>query len=260
MLTRRRTDVGRALESLARLELQNSEILTSLKQINGRFDETLSLEGLKSQSAARSFEEIQQVVTDGIILEILHIGNPRLHELRKGETGTCEWIMTKPALVFEKEPYLKRSFPDWLQSGDGIFHITGKPGSGKSTLMKYLCGGRTEITRPLLEKWSGKKQLLLAKFFFWKAGTTQHEKTLEGLIQSLLYQILTAVPNLSRYLFSDCRTELVDGLQKRPGAQLSSDEIAAAFLRLVEASGEPNIQDLLGDFRICFFYRRAGRV
>jgi hypothetical protein len=29
-------------------------------------------------------------------------------------------------------------FASWLASGSGVFHIKGKPGPGKSTLMKYL--------------------------------------------------------------------------------------------------------------------------
>ncbi|SCO21642.1 related to small s protein [Fusarium fujikuroi] len=31
------------------------------------------------------------------------------------------------------------NFVDWIEHGSGISHISGKPGSGKSTLMKYLC-------------------------------------------------------------------------------------------------------------------------
>jgi type II secretory ATPase GspE/PulE/Tfp pilus assembly ATPase PilB-like protein len=40
---------------------------------------------------------------------------------------TFEWLFQNNAL----------GFPEWLQSDRGIFWITGKAGSGKSTLMKY---------------------------------------------------------------------------------------------------------------------------
>jgi chromosomal replication initiation ATPase DnaA len=44
-------------------------------------------------------------------------------------------------------------FIEWLSSGVGIFHISGKLGSGKSTLMKYLFNHpRTETE---LSKWAG---------------------------------------------------------------------------------------------------------
>lgn len=47
-----------------------------------------------------------------------------------------------------REPFLR-----WLSSGNGIFHISGKLGSGKSTLMKFLCDH--ERTTVELQKWAG---------------------------------------------------------------------------------------------------------
>ena len=44
------------------------------------------------------------------------------------------------------------SFVRWLSSGTGVFHIAGKPGSGKSTLMKYLTS-HTRV-REELQKWA----------------------------------------------------------------------------------------------------------
>jgi hypothetical protein len=42
---------------------------------------------------------------------------------------------------------------NWLTSGNGIFHIAGKLGSGKSTLMRFLCDEpQTEIA---LQRWAG---------------------------------------------------------------------------------------------------------
>jgi hypothetical protein len=42
---------------------------------------------------------------------------------------------------------------NWLSSGNGIFHIAGKLGSGKSTLMKFLCNHPQ--TKDALQKWAG---------------------------------------------------------------------------------------------------------
>lgn len=42
----------------------------------------------------------------------------------------------------------------WLSSGSGIFHISGKLGSGKSTLMRYL--STSTRTRTEIEKWAGR--------------------------------------------------------------------------------------------------------
>ena len=45
------------------------------------------------------------------------------------------------------------SFVRWLSSGNGAYHIAGKLGSGKSTLMKYLSGHSR--VREELQNWAG---------------------------------------------------------------------------------------------------------
>lgn len=42
------------------------------------------------------------------------------------------------------------NFIEWLKHGDGVFRVTGKAGSGKSTLMKYLTHHRE--TKRLVKK------------------------------------------------------------------------------------------------------------
>lgn len=39
------------------------------------------------------------------------------------------------------------SFPKWLESDEQVYWITGKAGSGKSTLMKFLCSPTSQITQ-----------------------------------------------------------------------------------------------------------------
>lgn len=58
---------------------------------------------------------------------------------------TCEWIFNSN---------IRPSFVNWLNHGDGIFHISGKLGSGKSTLMKFLC--EDHRAEKELREWSGK--------------------------------------------------------------------------------------------------------
>ena len=48
----------------------------------------------------------------------------------------------------------RERFINWLSSGEGIFHVSGKLGSGKSTLMKYLTDHPE--TKAELGKWAGK--------------------------------------------------------------------------------------------------------
>jgi ABC-type glutathione transport system ATPase component len=54
----------------------------------------------------------------------------------------------------EAKTVARESLLTWMSSGAGIFHVLGKLGSGKSTLMKYLCDHAS--TKQLLEQWAGK--------------------------------------------------------------------------------------------------------
>jgi len=79
-------------------------------------------------------------------------------------------------------------FTLWLKSGQGLYWINGKAGSGKSTLMNYLCqhGRRREYLR----EWCPDRLLLTPSYFFWAAGSMQ-QKSIDGLLRSLIYQMLT---------------------------------------------------------------------
>jgi hypothetical protein len=96
------------------------------------------------------------------------------------------------------------NFRDWLQSGDNLYWITGKPGSGKSTLMKYICSpvksteelDRTPRCHEYLTRWSGKKKLIIATFYFWNSGI-EMQTTEKGLLMSLLQSILEQCPDLA---------------------------------------------------------------
>jgi len=208
---------------------------------------------LGTQEGKQTFKEALEMVSDGLILETLHSKSlgQRFEDVRTPHEGTFRWIFSNPGEVREKEPQLAITFPDWLKTGSGIFHIAGKPGSGKSTLMKYLC--RHEDTENFLKEWAGERQLLFAKFFFWRMGTSQEQKSLKGLVRGLLYEVLCKVPTLTRILFPtgwERASQKVRGLQ---GIEISAEEIIEAFDRLVQVSASPDQTMLLKQIRICFF-------
>lgn len=90
---------------------------------------------------------------------------------------------------------IRKGFTNWLSHGNGIFHISGKPGAGKSTLMKFLA--ESDQARKYLKTWTEDKELVFASFFFWRHGTDS-QKSLPGLLRSLLYSILDQQPDLTR--------------------------------------------------------------
>ena len=79
-------------------------------------------------------------------------------------------------------------FARWLKSEHGVYWINGKAGSGKSTLMNYICNHNRRLE--LLGEWCPNRRLLTPTFFFWNAGTKLN-KSIDGLLRSLVYQILT---------------------------------------------------------------------
>ncbi|KAL9585244.1 MAG: hypothetical protein Q9212_001636 [Teloschistes hypoglaucus] len=97
--------------------------------------------------------------------------------------GTCRWLLEPPeAAGRQKWP----DFRDWLKNGTGAYWISGKPGSGKSTLMKYIV--HEPQTKQQLSDWAPDSRLIIASFFFWNLGT-RLQNSAAGLLRTLLYQI-----------------------------------------------------------------------
>ena len=104
---------------------------------------------------------------------------------------TFQWIFDESGKAVRRWG----NFVEWLRHGQSIYWIQGKAGSGKSTLMRYIC--EEKRTEASLKTWAGAHKLLIIPFFFWKAGNdSPMQKTSAGLLRSLLYQILEKVPDL----------------------------------------------------------------
>jgi len=79
----------------------------------------------------------------------------------------------------------------WLKDdGDNVFWVTGKPGSGKSTFMKFLRDH--DGTHELLQEWAREDLLVTADHFFWLPGTPL-QNSFEGLARSLMHAILSSL-------------------------------------------------------------------
>ncbi|GIZ49069.1 hypothetical protein CKM354_001210900 [Cercospora kikuchii] len=99
------------------------------------------------------------------------------------------WLASQPRLT-------PVNFLDWLENGNGIYWITGKPGCGKSTLMKYITDHSK--TQAELKKWAGQTPLVTAMHYFWFLGTPI-QRSYEGLLQSLLWNILRQCPEIIQH-------------------------------------------------------------
>lgn len=113
----------------------------------------------------------------------------RREQVTTAHKNTFTWVL-------DSEPWVDSlwdSFTPWLQQPDSVrpmYWISGKPGSGKSTLMRYLQEG---ISVTDYKRWTGSRNLWQGAHFFWQAGT-EMERSLRGALQSLLRQLLSDHP------------------------------------------------------------------
>ncbi|KAI7167859.1 hypothetical protein KC352_g25485, partial [Hortaea werneckii] len=96
--------------------------------------------------------------------------------------------------VFEEDGVFLR----WLVESDKTFWISGKAGSGKSTLMKFLANH--DMTKSRLQHWSKGRRLVIASHYLWNPGAPM-QKSKEGVLRNLLFQILRQCPDLIDTVF-----------------------------------------------------------
>lgn len=118
-------------------------------------------------------------------------------------------------------------------------------------MMKYLCNHPD--LRPLLAEWAGDRELLLANFVFWELGGSSEEKTIVGLIRSLLYEVLCEDPSLIRTLFPETRTKVMQHPERRDGPEPITSEIGDAMEKLVELLAMLSPPSSTKLVRCCFF-------
>jgi hypothetical protein len=111
---------------------------------------------------------------------------------------TYAWALDYPLLSDSGEPKWS-NFPQWLASRNKDeeripFWITGKPGSGKSTMLKFLA--QHEDTKKHLEEWATDHSLEILTYYAWSPGSSL-AKSKEGLLRTFLEQILRRHPNLA---------------------------------------------------------------
>ena len=144
--------------------------------------------------------------------------NQRIRLIEGQYKGTMEWI-------FEYVP-----FTDWLQTDQGLFWINGKPGSGKSTLMKFIF--EDSRTKRLLHNWTREAVEITAHFFFNYRGGYM-EKSVEGLLRGLLKQTLVH----NEWLVDLIRPVLEDSVKESKNSQqkpLSQDDLIEWTIPLLE--------------------------
>ncbi|KAE9374984.1 hypothetical protein N431DRAFT_482087 [Stipitochalara longipes BDJ] len=109
----------------------------------------------------------------------------REEEVAEAHGKTFEWIFEP-----ETNKGINHKFTTWLKTDDlgSIYWISGKPGSGKSTLMRFLFGHPSMAA--YLKSWAGDLPISKAGFFFWTSGS-KDQRSQTGLLRYLLHQLLS---------------------------------------------------------------------
>lgn len=244
------------------LEEKSQDVLSSLLSLNTsttshierRFDQLHSKLDSRDQmilSSLRSFQT--QFIQNDISLKFSRVVVCFLECLRfdsidmrycaiaREHAETCSWVLRDTSRTRVRD-----SFPQWLETGSGIYWIGGKAGSGKSTLMKFIWNHPK--TTQLLTHWARNAQLCSAAFFFWNSGE-RIQSAQEGLFRTLLYQLCKRCPELVPKAFPD-EWDMLSGrsssdLKLEIAAPKSLAELKDAFQRVIACTSQ--------SLRMCIF-------
>jgi hypothetical protein len=111
--------------------------------------------------------------------------NARRSQIEDSFSGTFDWVFE------DNENGIKSSIRMWMNSEDPLFWISGKAGSGKSTLMKFIV--KDERTVEQLNQQL--KDYVVYSYFIWNSDTVM-QRTLKGLYCSLLHQVFQKHPQI----------------------------------------------------------------
>ncbi|KAF2810879.1 uncharacterized protein BDZ99DRAFT_561448 [Mytilinidion resinicola] len=141
---------------------------------------------------------------------------------------TFEWIFHEdgpdptPAISWD-------SFSKWLKASSQLYWITGKPGAGKSTLMKFLDDDPRTKQQLLSDL-----PVVKASFYFWNSGE-EIQMSQHGLIQSLLYQMIDQCRETATVVFPDHWESF--SLLGSPIGRFTWNELLRGFLRFIDHIG-----------------------
>ncbi|KAF2739767.1 hypothetical protein EJ04DRAFT_559668 [Polyplosphaeria fusca] len=160
----------------------------------------------------------------------------RTHQIPEAFAKTFEWIFHEPS-IDDEEVVGWDNFRSWLKGDSDTYWITGKAGSGKSTLMKMIF--YDSRTPDLLNAWSGSSPLIMASFFFWNSGS-KLQMSREGFLRSILHQ---AIDRRRQHFLTTEPTKLdafglsVDSSDDRREKKWKWSDLTQALRLLIEEEG-----------------------
>ena len=171
-------------------------------------------EGERQTGPAETNKTHIRTLVDEMVLESLRYPTmaARMENMEEAHVQTFDWIFQE----CKSDEILWDSFFKWLTDSSGIYWISGKAGSGKSTLMRYIYANPK--TRRLLSSWAAPLPPTIATFFFWNNGN-KLQKDRVGFLRSILYEIFDQhrglILNLLPALWARSYTSLIQSTQRK---------------------------------------------
>jgi hypothetical protein len=204
----------------------------NLDAINTTKDLTRQL--LSWQSTHKHMERSKQC------LQALYF--PKLRErqdrVATAHCDTFKWIFDPTPGTDMKDGAGTDRFRLWLLSDNpssNTFWIFGKPGAGKSTLMKFIANVPTELQKHL-QIWSQGRELIIAQYYFWRSGD-EVQRSLKGVLRSLIYQILVQRPDFIKYIFLN-----KEWLNAGPSFEFSQDSLLEGLADIIQCTQQQNLR------------------
>ncbi|KAF1966492.1 hypothetical protein BU23DRAFT_486369, partial [Bimuria novae-zelandiae CBS 107.79] len=178
--------------------------------------------------------------------------------IKPAHEATLEWVFEDA----HKTHTPWDSFKHWLHNKAGLYWITGKAGSGKSTLVKFL--DKDHRLRASLARLASNAPLIVASYYSWNPGDIL-QKSQEGLFRTFLLQVfkhqLDRVPTFHqlRRAFEKLVTQtersvkillVIDGLDEFEPTDASYTELADMFIMVTQS---PNIKAILSSRALSAF-------
>lgn len=235
-----------ALESAAPQSTNNSS--SSQFHLQEKMPYTISVEQMNALLESLRFDQIEA----------------RQMTIKNAHAKTCRWLLHKSEYI------------DWLDAAKfsehhGFLWIKGKPGTGKSTIMKFALNSAKKTMRD--------KTII---YFFFNARGEELEKSTIGMYRSLLLQLLEKLPELRNNLELPKMTarsgeeyhwtaEILTNLLDQAIHNLKESSIVC-FIDALDECDENQIRNMIkffervgesptaGSFRVCFSSRHYPHV
>ena len=230
---RREGPAQRAYDNIVTLDNARSHIGDSIQQhveYHGavhHYSDRVQNTGTTSRGSATRTEVLQSLKFDEI--------SDRFSTINQAHAKTCHWLS-------EKEEYKAWRNTAEMSRHNGFLWIKGKPGAGKSTLMKWAFQYAQKSHR----------EDIIISFFFNARGGERLERSTEGMYRSLLVQLLEKVMRLQNVLDEqrprdNWPVEVLSGLF-REAVMTLGDACLTCYIDALDECSEAEIRDMIEFF------------